>query len=170
MGGRETGADMITLDDVQAAARRIDGVAHPTPVIPGRSLDEATGASRVLLKAENLQRVGAFKFRGAYNAVASLEPAERQRGVATVSSGNHAQAVSLAARLHECPAVILMPEDAPPNKLAATRGYGADIVPFDRYAADREELLAQLVDERGCVPVHPYDDEQVMAGQGTVAL
>ena len=151
---------MITLDDVQAAARRLDGVAHRTPVITGRSLDEATGAARVLLKAENLQRVGAFKFRGAYNAVASLAAEDRRRGVATVSSGNHAQALSLAARLHEVPAVILMPEDAPAGKLAATRGYGAEIVPFDRYGSDREALLAELVEERGLVPIHPYDDER----------
>ena len=161
---------MIGLDDVQAAARRIEGVAHRTPVLTGRALDEATGASRVLLKAENLQRVGAFKFRGAYNAVASLAAAERAQGVATVSSGNHAQALALAARLHEAPATILMPEDAPPGKLAATRGYGAEVVLFDRYAVDREELLAQLVQERGLTPIHPYDDERVMAGQGTVAL
>ncbi len=161
---------VITLDDVQAAAGRLAGVAHRTPVITGRSLDEATGAARVLLKAENLQRVGAFKFRGAYNAVASMAPAERARGVATVSSGNHAQALSLAARLHEVPAVILMPDDAPPGKLAATRGYGAEIVLFDRYGQDREALLAALVEERGLVPVHPYDDERVMAGQGTAAL
>src|SRR4051794_6023056 len=170
MGRRGDGAHVITLDDVQAAARRLDGVAHRTPVITGRSLDEATGAGRVLLKAENLQRVGAFKFRGAFNAVASLSAAERARGVATVSSGNHAQAVALAARLHEAPAVILMPEDAPPGKLAATRGYGAEIVLFDRYAEDREALLAALAQERGVVPIHPYDDLNVMAGQGTVAL
>jgi threo-3-hydroxy-L-aspartate ammonia-lyase len=161
---------MITFDDVQAAARRLDGVAHRTPVITGRSLDAATGAGRVLLKAENLQRVGAFKFRGAYNAVASLAPEERRRGVCTVSSGNHAQALALAAALHEVPAVILMPEDAPAGKRAATNGYGAEIVTFDRYAEDREELLARLVEERGLAPVHPYDDERVMAGQGTVAL
>ena len=161
---------MISLDDVQAAARRLDGVAHRTPVITGRSLDEATGAARVLLKAENLQRVGAFKFRGAYNAVASLAPEDRRRGVCTVSSGNHAQALALAARLHEVPAVILMPQDAPAGKRAATNGYGAEIVTFDRYAEDREALLAQLVEERGLVPIHPYDDERVMAGQGTVAL
>jgi threonine dehydratase len=161
---------MISLDDVQAAARRLDGVAHRTPVITGRSLDEATGADRVLLKAENLQRAGAFKFRGAFNAVAALAPAERKRGVATVSSGNHAQALALAARLHEVPAVILMPADAPAGKVAATRGYGAEIVSFDRYAEDREQLLAALVGERGLVPVHPYDDERVMAGQGTTAL
>jgi threonine dehydratase len=160
---------MISLDDVRAAARRIDGVAHRTPVLTSRALDEATGAT-VLLKAENLQRVGAFKFRGAYNAVASLTDEERSRGVATVSSGNHAQALALAARLHGAPAVILMPDDAPPGKLAATEGHGAEVIRFDRYGQDREQLLAELVDERGLVPIHPYDDERVMAGQGTVAL
>src|SRR3954471_23395016 len=173
MAGRPstyTLSELISLDDVLAASQRLEGVAHRTPVLTARSLDEATGADRVLLKAENLQRVGAFKFRGAYNAVACLRPDERARGVATVSSGNHAQAVALAARLHEIPAVILMPEDAPPGKLAATRGYGAEVVLFDRYGQDREALLAALVDERGCVPIHPYDDERVMAGQGTVAL
>jgi threonine dehydratase len=161
---------VITLDDVQAAAGRLAGVAHRTPLLTGRQLDEATGAARVLLKAENLQRAGAFKFRGAYNAVASLSREERSRGVATVSSGNHAGALALAARLHEVPAVILMPDDAPQGKLAATVGYGAEIVRFDRYESDREELLAALVAERGLVPVHPYDDERVMAGQGTAAL
>jgi threonine dehydratase len=161
---------VITLDDVQRAAERLNGIAHRTPVITGRLLDEATDAQRVLLKAENLQRAGAFKFRGAYNTVASLTAEERNRGVATVSSGNHAQALSLAARLHEAPAVILMPEDAPPGKLAATRGYGAEVVSFDRYGEDREALLADLVNERGLIPVHPYDDERVMAGQGTATL
>ena len=161
---------MITLDDVQAAARRLDGVAHRTPVITSSALDEATGAARVLLKAENLQRIGAFKFRGAYNAISSLSAEDRTQGVATVSSGNHAQAVSLAARLHEIPAVILMPEDAPAGKLAATRGYGAEVVPFDRYGVVRDELLDQLVAERGLTPIHPYDNPYVMAGQGTVAL
>jgi threonine dehydratase len=161
---------VITLDDVQAAAGRLAGVAHRTPLLTGRLLDEATGAARVFLKAENLQRAGAFKFRGAYNAVASLTREERARGVATVSSGNHAGALALAARLHEVPAVILMPDDAPLGKLAATEGYGAEIIRFDRYEADREELLAALVEERGLVPVHPYDDERVMAGQGTAAL
>jgi threo-3-hydroxy-L-aspartate ammonia-lyase len=159
---------MISLDDVRAAARRIGGVAHRTPVLTSRALDEAVGAT-VLLKAENLQRIGAFKFRGAYNAVASLTEDERARGVATVSSGNHAQALALAAALHGARATILMPEDAPANKLAATRGYGAEVVPFDRYSSDREELLAELVAERGAIPVHPYDDPRVMAGQGTVA-
>jgi threonine dehydratase len=161
---------VITLDDVQAAAKRLEGVAHRTPVITGRSLDEATGAARVLLKAENLQRAGAFKFRGAFNTVASLSAADRARGVATVSSGNHAQALSLAARLHEVPAVILMPDDAPAGKLAATRGYGAEVILFDRYGSDREALLADLVAERGLTPVHPYDEPLVMAGQGTTAL
>jgi threonine dehydratase len=160
---------MISLDDVRTAARRIEGVAHRTPVLTSRALDEATGAT-VFLKAENLQRVGAFKFRGAYNAVASLTDDERSRGVATVSSGNHAQALALAAQLRGARAVILMPDDAPAGKVAATEGYGAEVIRFDRYGQDREELLAALVAERGVVPIHPYDDERVMAGQGTVAL
>jgi threonine dehydratase len=160
---------MISFDDVRAAARRIDGVAHRTPVLTSRALDEAVGAT-VLLKAENLQRVGAFKFRGAYNAVAALTDEERSRGVATVSSGNHAQAVALAARLLDARAVILMPDDAPAGKLAATEGHGAEVIRFDRYGQDREALLADLVAERGLMPIHPYDDERVMAGQGTVAL
>jgi threo-3-hydroxy-L-aspartate ammonia-lyase len=160
---------MISLDDVRAAAARIDGIAHRTPVLTSRALDEATGAT-VFLKAENLQRVGAFKFRGASNAVASLSREERSRGVATVSSGNHAQALALAARLHDTQATILMPEDAPAGKVAATASHGAEILRFNRYEQDREALLAALVAERGLVPVHPYDDERVMAGQGTVAL
>jgi threonine dehydratase len=160
---------MIELGDVRAAAARIQGVAHRTPVLTSRFLDEATGA-RVFLKAENLQRTGAFKFRGAVNAVACLTADERARGVATASSGNHAAALALAARLQGVRATILMPGDSPPNKLAATRGHGAEIVEFDRYASDREALLAALVHERGLVPVHAYDDERVMAGQGTVAL
>jgi threonine dehydratase len=160
---------MISLDDVRAAAARIDGIAHRTPVLTSRHLDELTGAD-VFLKAENLQRIGAFKFRGACNAVACLDASERARGVATVSSGNHAQALALAARLHDAPATILMPADAPASKLAATRGLGAQVIEFDRYATDREALLAELVAERGLVPIHPYDDERVMAGQGTVAL
>jgi threonine dehydratase len=160
---------MISLNDVRAAAGRLAGVAHRTPVLTSRALDEATGAT-VLLKAENLQRMGAFKFRGAYNTVASLTDDERSRGVATVSSGNHAQALALAARLHSGRAVILMPDDSPAGKLAATEALGAEVIRFDRYGQDREELLAGLVAERGLVPVHPYDDERVMAGQGTVAL
>ena len=160
---------VIAIDDVRAAAARIEGIAHRTPVLTSRTLDAQTGA-RVFLKAENLQRAGAFKFRGACNAVASLSDDERARGVATVSSGNHAQALALAARLHGVAATILMPDDAPAGKLAATRGYGAEVIGFDRYGQDREELLAALVAERGLVPVHPYDDPRVMAGQGTLAL
>jgi threonine dehydratase len=160
---------VIDIDDVRAAAARIEGLAHRTPVLTSRALDEATGA-RVFLKAENLQRAGAFKFRGACNAVSLLSAEERERGVATVSSGNHAQALALAARLHGVKATILMPDDAPAGKLAATRGYGAEVLGFDRYAVDREELLAELVAGRGLVPIHPYDDARIMAGQGTVAL
>ena len=160
---------MISLDDVRAAAARIDGIAHRTPVLTSRALDEASGAT-VFLKAENLQRAGAFKFRGACSAVASLATAERERGVATVSSGNHAQALALAARLHGVRATILMPEDAPAGKVAATASHGAEILRFNRYEEDREALLAALVAERGLVPVHPYDDERVMAGQGTAVI
>jgi threonine dehydratase len=160
---------MIELADVRAAAARIEGVAHRTPVLTSRALDERTGA-RIFLKAENLQRVGAFKFRGACNAVACLDAEQRGHGVATVSSGNHAQALALAARLEGVRATILMPADSPPSKLAATRGYGAEVIEFDRYMSDREALLAELVADRGLVPVHPYDDPDVMAGQGTVAL
>jgi threonine dehydratase len=137
--------------------------------VRSRTLDERVGAE-VVLKAENLQRVGAFKFRGAFNALALLGEDERARGVVTVSSGNHAQALALAARLHGVPALILMPSDAPAGKVAATRGYGAEIVRFDRYAEDREALLAHAVAERGRTPVHAYDDDRVMAGQGTAAL
>ncbi len=160
---------MIELDDVRRAAARLDGVAHRTPVITSRTLDERTGAT-VRLKPENLQRVGAFKFRGAYNTVASLPEEERRRGVVTVSSGNHAQALALAAALHGIGATILMPEDAPASKAAATESYGARIVRFDRYADDREALLAEWRDREGLTVVHPYDDDRIMAGQGTAAL
>jgi threo-3-hydroxy-L-aspartate ammonia-lyase len=157
---------VIDLDDVRAAAARLDGVAHRTPVITSRTLDERTGAT-VRLKPENLQRAGAFKFRGAYNTVAQLD---RPRGVATASSGNHAQALALAAALHDLPATILMPEDAPASKAAATEQYGARIIRFDRYTADRDALLAELAEREGLAAVHPYDDERIMAGQGTAAL
>ena len=160
---------MIDLDDVRRAAARIDGIAHRTPVVTSRTLDERTGAA-VRLKPENLQRIGAFKFRGAYNTVASLDPAERDRGVVTASSGNHAQALALSAALHGIPATILMPEDAPASKAAATAGYGATIERFDRYADDRDALLGALAEREGLTIVHPYDDERIMAGQGTAAL
>ena len=157
---------MIDLDDVRRAAARLDGVAHRTPVVRSRTLDERTGAT-VRLKPENLQRMGAFKFRGAYNAIAQLG---RVRGVVTASSGNHAQAVALSAALHDLPATILMPEDAPASKAAATEGYGATIVRYDRYADDREALLRERAEQDGLTIVHPYDDERIMAGQGTAAL
>jgi len=160
---------LVDLDAIRLAARGLEGVAHRTPAITSRTLDERAGAS-VVLKAENLQRTGSFKFRGAYTTVHSLSAEERRRGVATISSGNHAQAVALSARLHDTPAVILMPEDSPPAKLAATRGYGAEVLSFDRYSEDREARLAALVQERGLIAAHPYDDPRVMAGQGTVAL
>jgi len=160
---------VIDLDDVRRAAARIEGVAHRTPAITSRTLDERTGAT-VALKPENLQRIGAFKFRGAYNTVASLEPEARARGVVTASSGNHAQALALSAALHDTPARILMPEDAPASKAAATEGYGAEVVRFDRYSADREALMAEHAERDGLAIVHPYDDERIMAGQGTATL
>jgi threonine dehydratase len=161
---------VIGIDDVLAAAERLDGVAHRTPVLTSRTLDEVAGVGRAFLKAENLQRVGAFKFRGAYNTISTLAEEARESGVATVSSGNHAQAVALSSSLLGTRATILMPSDSPPGKLAATRGYGAEVITFDRYTQNREEVLADLVAERGLAVVHPYDDPRVMAGQGTVAV
>ncbi len=160
---------MIELADVEAAARRLDGLAHRTPVLTSRTLDERVGA-HVHLKAENLQRMGAFKFRGAANAIAALADDDRRRGILAFSSGNHAQAVALAARLHGTSATIVMPEDAPAGKLAATRGYGAEVITYDRYTEDRDAIARALAAERGAVLIPPYDHEHVMAGQGTVAL
>jgi len=156
----------IGIDDVHAAAERLRGVAHRTPVLTSRTLDERCGG-RVFLKAENLQRIGAFKFRGAYNAVTALAP---ERGVATASSGNHAQAVALSAALHGLQAVILMPQDAPPSKRAATEGLGAEVLEFDRYRDDRDQMAIDLARDRGLTLVHPYDEPFVMAGQGTAGL
>jgi threonine dehydratase len=144
-------------------------VAHRTPVLTSRTLDELVGA-RVSLKAETFQRGGAFKFRGAYNAISRLGPGELARGVCAVSSGNHAQAVTIAAGLCETHAVILMPSDARAVKRAATEGYGAEVITFDRYRDDREALVHALADDRGLSLVHPFDDPLVMAGQGTTAL
>lgn len=159
----------LSLADVQAAAGRIKGVAHRTPVLTSRTLNERVGAE-VFLKAENFQRIGAFKFRGAFNAISRLTPEQLGRGVLAYSSGNHAQAVALAARLAGTTAVNLMPKDAPPTKMAATRGYGAEVVTYDRYSQDRAALAKQLADERGLTLIPPYDHYDVMAGQGTVAL
>lgn len=160
---------MITVDDVRAAASRLDGVAHRTPVLHSRTLDARTGAS-VYLKAECLQRGGAFKFRGAYNMISALPAEARGRGVAAYSSGNHAQAVAIAAGMLGSTAVILMPADTPAVKLAATRGYGAEVVTYDRYREDREALGEALAGERGLTLVPPYEHPAVMAGQGTAAV
>lgn len=160
---------MISLDDVRAAAGRLDGVANRTPVLTSRTLDRAAGA-RVFCKAECFQRGGAFKFRGAYSMISSLPLDRLAPGVAAYSSGNHAQAVALAASLLGAPAIILMPDDAPAAKLEATRGYGAQVVAYDRYREDREALGAALAAERGLTLVPPYEHPLVMAGQGTVAL
>jgi len=160
---------MLQFTDIQAAAARIKGHAHRTPVLTSRTLDDLLGA-QVFMKAENLQRMGAFKFRGGYNAVNVLTEAQRARGVVAFSSGNHAQAVALAARLHGCKATIVMPHDAPALKLAATRGYGAEVVIYDRYTQDRAAIAKAIVEERGATLIPPFDHLPVMAGQGTAAL
>ena len=159
----------ITADDVARAAERIRGVANRTPVFTSRSLDERIGA-RVYLKAESMQRGGAFKFRGAYNTVASLTREELARGVVASSSGNHAQALAIAANIGGTKATIFMPRDAPASKRAATEGYGAHVIEFDRYVDDREEIVGALVEREGPTAVHPYDDPRVMAGAGTSTL
>ena len=160
---------LIELADVQAAAARLAGVAHRTPVFTSRTLDGLVGGS-VHLKAESFQRGGAFKFRGAYNKIASLPDERRARGVLAYSSGNHAQAVAIAAGLLGTSATILMPTDAPQAKADATRGYGAEIVTYDRWTENREEIGLRLAEERRLELVKPYDDPLVMAGQGTAAL
>lgn len=159
----------IELDDVRQAAGRLDGVAHRTPVLTSRRIDDHLDAV-VACKAEHLQRVGAFKFRGGYNAIAALAPAARQRGILTYSSGNHAQAVACASALLGTTATIVMPTDAPEVKLAATRGYGATVVTYDRYAEDRRAIVAALAERTGATVIPPYDHADVMAGQGTAAL
>jgi threonine dehydratase len=160
---------LIELADVRAAAERLHGVAHRTPVFTSRTLDALVDGS-VHVKAECLQRGGAFKFRGAYNKISSLPEDERAHGVIAYSSGNHAQAVAIAARLVGARATIVMPEDAPRAKADATRGYGAEIVTYDRWTERREEIGSRLAAERGLALVRPYDDPLVMAGQGTAAL
>ena len=157
------------LDDVRAAARGLRGVVHRTPVLRSRTLDALAGAE-LHLKAENFQRTGSFKLRGAYTSLAARPEDERRRGVITTSSGNHGQAVALAARLLGTSAVVLMPSDAPAVKRAATEGYGAEVVEFDRYGQDRDELTARAAAARGLPVLHAFDDEGVIAGQGTVAL
>jgi threonine dehydratase len=159
----------VTFDDVLAAARVLQGRAHRTPVLTSRTVDERSGA-RVFFKCENLQRGGAFKFRGAYNALANLSPEAKRRGVVAYSSGNHAQAVALAGRLLGVPATIVMPADAPAVKIAGTRGYGADVVLYDRATEDRDAIAAKLAQERGVTLVPPFDHPHIIAGQGTAAL
>lgn len=159
----------VSFADVEAAAARLEGHAVKTPLIESPALNERAGA-RVLLKAETLQRVGAFKFRGAWNRLSQLTPEERTRGVVAFSSGNHAQGVALAAKLLGVPALIVMPKDAPAVKLAATRGYGAEVVLFDRATESREAIADKIASERGSVVVPAFDDEAIIAGQGTVGL
>ena len=158
-----------TLEDIRSAAERLAGKAHRTPVVTGRSFDARAGQS-VWLKCEQFQRGGAFKFRGAYNRIATLTPDQRQRGVIAYSSGNHGQAVALVAGLFEIPAVICMPTDAPSVKIEATRGYGAEIVLYDRMTDNREKLTTTLAEERGLTLVPPYNDPMIIAGAGTAAL
>lgn len=158
----------VTLADVRAAAERIAPHVHRTPVLTSRTADALAGA-RLFFKCETFQRVGAFKARGAFSRLTLLSEAQRRRGVVAFSSGNHAQAVALAARDLGVPATIVMPDDAPALKLAATRGYGAEVVLYDRRNEDREAIARRLVEERGVILVPPFDDEAVIAGQGTAA-
>ena len=159
----------VTFQDVARAAGVLRGVAHRTPVLTSRQANQIAGAE-LFFKCENLQRVGAFKFRGAYNAISRLGEEARTRGVIAFSSGNHAQAMALSGQLLGVPVTIVMPADAPALKLAATRGYGANVILYDRNTQDREEVTAQIVAERGLTLIPPYDHPDVIAGQGTAAL
>jgi threo-3-hydroxy-L-aspartate ammonia-lyase len=159
----------ISLADIQSAAGRLAGVAHRTPVHTSRTADAVSGAG-VHFKFENLQRTGAFKFRGAYNALAQLGPEQRAQGVITYSSGNHAQAIALAGQLLEVPVTVVMPDDAPAIKLAATRGYGANVLTYDRRTERREDIGQRLAAEHGLTLIPPYDHPHIIAGQGTTAL
>ena len=159
----------ISHADIEAAAERLGGVAHRTPVVTSHTANERTGA-QLFFKCENLQRMGAFKFRGAYNALSQFTREQRKGGVVAFSSGNHAQAIALSARLIGMPATIVMPTDAPQMKIDATRGYGAEVQLYDRYKEDREAIGRNLADERGMTLIPPFDHPHVMAGQGTAAL
>ena len=159
----------VTFADIQAAAARLKGIAHHTPVMTSRTLDEQVGA-QVYLKCENLQRVGAFKFRGAYNAISQLSDAEKARGVIAFSSGNHAQAVALVGKLLGIKTVIVMPDNAPATKRAATAGYGAEVIIYDPTKADRKQIAESLSAEHGYSLIPPYDHAGVLTGQGTAAL
>jgi threo-3-hydroxy-L-aspartate ammonia-lyase len=157
-----------TFADVESAARQIAGAAHKTPVATSRTVNARTGAT-VFFKCENLQRSGAFKFRGAYNALSRLDADARRRGVVTFSSGNHAQAIALAGQVLDIPRVIVMPTDAPAVKRRATEGYGGEVVQYDRDREDREAIGRRLASDRGLSLVPPYDHPHVIAGQGTAA-
>lgn len=160
---------MIDLSSIRDAGRALEGVAHRTPVIESHSMNEISGL-QLYFKAETLQRTGSFKFRGAYNALRQMTPAEKRRGVVTYSSGNHGQAVALSARLVGTDVVVVMPSDAPKSKQNATRAYGATIVPYDRATEDRLELASKIADKEGRLLIQPYDDERVITGQGTIGL
>jgi threo-3-hydroxy-L-aspartate ammonia-lyase len=160
---------MVNFSDIQSAAERLYRIAHRTPIATSRTLNHLIGAE-VYCKCENLQRAGAFKFRGATNAVSQLSDEQKQHGVVSFSSGNHAQALALAGKLFHTPAVIVMPDDAPAVKLAATRGYGAEVVLYDRVEQKREVIARQLGEERGLTLIPPFEHEHIIAGQGTAAL
>ena len=168
-GARHLQVSLPTFDDVQAAAGRLAGVAHRTPVLQSSTLNRQVGAE-VFIKCENFQRMGAFKFRGGYNALAQLSSAQRRAGVVAYSSGNHAQAVALAAQILGIPATIVMPHDASSAKLAATRGYGAQVVGYDRYTEDAMAIAKALAEREGRTFIPPFDHPDVIAGQGTAAL
>jgi len=157
-----------TFADIESAARQIAGTAHKTPVATSRTINRRTGAE-LFFKCENLQRAGAFKFRGAYNALSRLDAGERRRGVVTFSSGNHAQAIALAGQVLDIPRVIVMPSDAPAVKRIATEGYGGEVILYDRDTEDREAIGRRLASERGLVLIPPYDHPHIIAGQGTAA-
>ena len=160
--------NLPTFDDVAAASERLKGYAHKTPVLTSRTVDDAFGAE-VFFKCENLQRMGAFKFRGGFNALSQFSPEQRKAGVVAFSSGNHAQAVALSARLLNIPATIIMPQDAPEAKVAATKGYGGNVVTYDRYTEDREQIGRDLAEKHGLTLIPPYDHPDVICGQGTAA-
>lgn len=162
-------SEAATIDDIRAAALRLKGAARVTPLLESDTLNTLAGR-RVLVKAVCLQRTGSFKFRGGWSALSALTPEARARGVIAFSSGNHAQGVALAAKLHGAPAVIVMPADAPQAKILGTRGYGAEVVLYDRWEEDREAIGAALAKKRGLTLIKPYDEPEVIAGQGTCGL
>ncbi|BAY40550.1 pyridoxal-5'-phosphate-dependent enzyme, beta subunit [Nostoc sp. NIES-2111] len=162
-------SNSVSINDIQAAQQRLAGVAHRTPILTSRTVNDRTD-SEVFFKCENFQRTGAFKFRGAYNALAQLSPAQKEKGVLTFSSGNHGQAIALAGKLLNIPTTIVMPDDAPAVKQTATKSYGAEVILYNRQQTNREELAQNLASDRGLTLIPPYDHPHVIAGQGTAAL